>query len=561
MKTVNKLIFFALTIVFFSACKQNYIDEVSKADPGADESAPEITVNFPPEGYKLQTNDEIASITIDFEVRDDIEIASVVVKMDGADITSYNEFKDFRVVMQEYLYDNVTTGAHILTVAATDTDGKTTSVDVNFTKSPPYAPVYDGEIFYMPFNNEYREMNSLELATIAGTPGFDEGIQGGTAYAGAADSYLTYPTTGFSGSSFSAVFWYKVNASPDRSGILNASPTGEDRTKGFRLFREGSASAQRIKLNVGTGSGETWNDGQEIDATTGDWVHVAFTISTTSCAIYIDGDLAAEVATTGIDWTDCDVIGIGSGAPNFTYWSHGADLSLYDELRMFNKALTQDEIRTIMLKEQATLFMDFNGDYEDAISGTEATVVGSPSIDYENGIEGDAYAGAADSYLTFPTAGLVGSEFSAAFWYNVNASPDRSGIINTSPTGEDRTTGFRLFREGSATTQRIKLNVGTGSGETWNDGQEIDATTGNWVHVAFTVSSTSCIIYVDGTLAAEVANTGIDWTGCDVISIGSGAPNFTYWSHGADLSSYDELRFFNKALSADEVTLLMNDGL
>jgi hypothetical protein len=35
----------------------------------------------------------------------------------------------------------------------------------------------------------------------------------------------------------------------------------EDRTKGFRLFREGSATSQRIKLNVGTGAGESWNDG------------------------------------------------------------------------------------------------------------------------------------------------------------------------------------------------------------------------------------------------------------------------------------------------------------
>jgi len=560
MKTINKLIFFALTIVFFSACKQNYIDEISKVDPGADATAPQIIVNFPPDGYKLQTNDEVASINIDFEVRDDIEVASVVLKMDGTEISSYNEFKDYRVVLENYLYDNVTTGTHVLSVVATDTDGKTTTTDVNFTKAPPYVPLYDGEVFYMPFNSEYREMNSLELATVVGTPGFGEGIQGGTAYTGATGSYLTFPTAGITGTSFSAVFWYKVDVSPDRAGILNASIAGEDRTKGFRLFREGNATAQRIKLNVGTGSGETWNDGQEFDATTGEWVHIAFTISTTNCVIYINGELAADVANTGIDWTGCDAISIGSGAPNFTYWGHDADLSQYDELRMFNKALTQEEIQTIMLKEQATFYMNFNGEYKDAISGSEATVVGSPDFSYNAGIEGDAYAGAASSYLTFPIDGLTGSSFSAAFWYKVNPTPDRSGILNASITGEDRTKGFRLFREGSTSLQRIKLNVGTGSGETWNDGQEIDATTGDWVHLAFTISSTNCIIYING-VATDVTNTGIDWTGCDAITIGSGAPNFTYWGHDADLSLYDELRFFNKALTPEEVTLLMNDSL
>ena len=108
-------------------------------------------------------------------------------------MTSYSEFLDYRVFHGEYTYDNVTTGAHVLTVKATDTEGKETTMNVNFSKAPPYVPVYEGEVFYMPFNNEYREMNSLDLATIVGSPGFETGIQGGTAYAGAAESYLTFP--------------------------------------------------------------------------------------------------------------------------------------------------------------------------------------------------------------------------------------------------------------------------------------------------------------------------------------------------------------------------------
>ena len=36
-----------------------------------------------------------------------------------------------------------------------------------------------------------------------------------------------------------------------------------------------------------------------------------------------------------------------SGAPTFAYWNHLSDLSLMDELRIFNTALTQAEVQAI----------------------------------------------------------------------------------------------------------------------------------------------------------------------------------------------------------------------
>jgi hypothetical protein len=396
-------------------------------------------------------------------------------------------------------------------------------------------------------------------------PGYaGTGLKGSNAYKGATDSYLTFPITNLKSSEFSASFWYKVNSSPNRSGILNVSPVGEDRTKGFRLFREGGSSLQRIKLNVGTGAGETWNDGKEIAATASDWVHIAFTISSTKSTIYINGLVAAQVDNTGIDWTGCSVLGIGSGAPNFTYWDHKSDLSFYDELRLFNKALTQQEVMTVIENDKPyapkysneVFYMPFDGDYKDLVSKTEASKVGSPG--FATGKKGQAYAGASDSYITFPTAGITGGSYSAVLWYKVNGAPDRSGILNSGLASEDRTKGFRLFREGSASLQRIKLNVGTGAGETWNDGKEIVAPATDWVHVAFTVSPTKCIVYINGEVAAEANTTGgIDWTGCNTLSIGSGAPNFTYWGHSYDLSLYDELRLFNKELSKSEIQAII----
>src|SRR5690606_29277075 len=156
-----------------------------------------------------------------------------------------------------------------------------------------------------------------------------------------------------------------------------------------------------------------------------------------------------------------------------------------------------------------------------------------------------------DSYLQIPLPDL-GNEFTAAFWYKVDATPTRAGIL-TATDDADMAQGFRLFREGNANEQRIKLHVGPGTGESWNDGAILDVTNGEWVHIAFTVTSTGTVIYFNG----EPVNTGtmgreIDWTGVNTLTIGSGL-NFNGWGHNSDLSLLDELRLLDVALTEEEI--------
>ena len=576
MKSYKNLIILALALIAFSACDQNYIDKISSVDPGPDKSAPQVTVNFPPEGYQLQTNDAVASINIDFEVRDDIEISAISVKMDGAEIAAFTGFKDYRVVMEKFTYDNLTTGPHVLSVVATDLEGQTTTKNVNFAKAPPYVPVYDGEIFYMPFNNEYMDMVSLTEATKVGTPGFGSGIQGGTAYSGAANSYLTFPSAGLAnGNEFSASFWLKIDPSDTRAGILSIAPaepaSPSDKPAGFGFIREGNATSQKFILLVGNGTNATWlNPGAPatIDPTvrTG-WIHFAISIAGTEAAFYMDGEQVSKVDFPGIDWTGVGDMSIMSGQPNFSGWDHKTEKGDMDELRLFNKALTPEEIQAIMLKEQAAFYMNFDGNYEDAISGTEATVVGAPSFNYGKGISGDSYLGAAESYLTFPSAGLAtGKDFSASFWLKIDASDTRAGILNIAPaepaSPSDKPAGFGFIREGNATSQKFLLLVGNGTNASWfNPGAPatIDPTikTG-WIHFAISISESEAAFYMDGEEVSKGDFPGIDWTGVGALSIMSGQPNFSGWDHKTEKGQMDELYIFHKALTQKEVQAMYN---
>jgi len=567
MKNILNYIIGLFIILFVVSCDQG-IDEITQVDPGADASAPQVKINAPSEGLAIKVFEATTSLAIDFEVTDDIEIASISVKLNGSEITKFNNFKDYRRALEEYTYNGLGDGAHVLTVTATDIEGKTTSASVNFSKQPPYSPLFEGEVLYMPFDGDYRDLIGFNIADKVGTPGFaGAGFAGTNAYKGATDSYLTFPSEGLQSSEFSAAFWYKVNASPTRAGILVVGDDATDRNQGFRLFREGNGTEQTIKLNVGVGSEDNWNNGGVIDASAGEWVHVAFTISQTETKIYFNGiEINTGTLSGPIDWTGVGPLTIGSGGDTFSYWDHLSDSSDLDELRIFNKALTQADIQ-IMLNSYnpyiplygESFYMPFDENYINVVGGTAATAVGAASFTNDAYTGSAAYSGATDAYLTHPAGNLLTNQFSTTFWYKVDATPDRAGILvvgNDIP--ENRNQGFRLFREGNATEQRIKLNVGVGTGESWNDGGVIDVTAGEWVHVAMTISDTQSKIYLNGVEVNSAALTGpIDWTGCSSFTIGAGGPTFSYWDHLSDNSSIDELRFYPKALSSDEVIAIL----
>ncbi|MFD2035943.1 LamG domain-containing protein [Belliella marina] len=360
MKNLN-IYLIALALIAFG-CDGTYTDDIVPVAPGPDETAPSIVINFPLEGTQIRVPDETTTLNINFEVSDDIEIESVIVRLNGTEILQVNEFLDYRKFVKTFAHEQLGNGNHVLVIEAKDLSGKTTIETVNFEKVEPYVPVYDNEVFYLPFDGDYLELVSVKEATIVGSPGFAAAGVQGRAYQGSSSGYLTLPTTGLTNEEFSAVFWYKVNPNPDRAGILVMgppdpnNPTNQNfRNHGFRLFREAAGSMQRIKLNVGNGSGENWFDGgpaADIDPSLNEWVHIAISISGSNVAVYLDGQVVSQGSFSGIDWAGCDLLSVGSGAPRFAEWGHLSTQSLIDELRIFSKALTQTEIQAIIDEEK-----------------------------------------------------------------------------------------------------------------------------------------------------------------------------------------------------------------
>lgn len=345
---IKKVTYFAITILVMIGCQ----DMDAPAFGEFEFDPPEVLIIYPSEGTEILDFQDTTSIVIEIEINDDVQVSEVTVDLDGTTLATFNDFYNNRHISETYTHNGLVAGDYTLTVTSTDIEGTSTITVSQFSKVGSYVPLYDGEVFYMSFDNHLRELLTEDLVDVVGdAPDFaDSGHISPSAYNGKTDSYITFPSGDLTTSDeFSATFWYKVSADPGRAGLLVIGDDTADRWQGFRLFREGNDDDQTIKLNVGIGTDESWNDGGVIDVTAGEWVHIAFTISQTESKVYFNGtEMTTSALSAPIDWTGVGPLTIGSGGDTFSYWDHKSDSSDMDELRTFNKALSSDEVNAVM---------------------------------------------------------------------------------------------------------------------------------------------------------------------------------------------------------------------
>lgn len=189
-----------------------------------------------------------------------------------------------------------------------------------------------------------------------------------------------------------------------------------------------------------------------------------------------------------------------------------------------------------------------SNDYKNTYNGTDTNITyGAGTGKYT---QGAAFASASSSKIV--CGGQIpigGTDFTIAFWVNpTDANPASAQNI----TANHNTTGtaqYILYRD---TTKKIGLNgIGKGILET---ASAIDAAT--WTHIAFTLSGTTCTVYVNGsanntgTVNQLATTTNYTYIGCRQYS------GFEQYFNG----KLDDMCFFSRALSSTEVGYLNGAG-
>ena len=135
--------------------------------------------------------------------------------------------------------------------------------------------------------------------------------------------------------------WFKDQGSPVRPRLVSNEHTDVSNT-GFQLEYDTSGSNSFFDIGTGAHSSAKFN----FKATLDEWYHYAGTYDGSTVRAYIDGELMAEVnASDAIKKTPHDVhIGVS------TYAKSDGLTGALDEVAIFDKALTEDDIKDVMEK-------------------------------------------------------------------------------------------------------------------------------------------------------------------------------------------------------------------
>ncbi len=295
---------------------------------------------------------------------------------------------------------------------------------------------------------------------------------------------------------------------------------------------------------------------------TGTFTHVAATFdpATQAIKIYVNGVdtnaalLAGSTSVPAIfDSTAAvrigDVIDSGGGSVLFA--------GLIDEVDLFNRALSAVEVQAIYnagTPPPANMISCWpaDGHFNDIVGPNNLSTVGFPA--FVTGKVGQAF-GLGDGMSSVRAIGSVGLQvqnFTVDAWIKRYSStvisysqPGNSGLVVTQG-GEGF--NFGLHNDGSL------FLFGRGSPEVAPIGLSVTDSI-FFHHLAVTKNGTTLTFYVDGVGVDASPFTGI-FAASTTLMIGARADSFSNFFYGA----IDDVRFFDRALTATEISAIVDPG-
>jgi len=304
------------------------------------------------------------------------------------------------------------------------------------------------------------------------------------------------------------------------------------------------------------------------------WHHIAATWDGTTVHIYLDG-VDMGITTFGTPENPlavAAVIGAWSGNPNDENW-----FGTLDDVRLYNRALSADEIAALAVKggfvgwwkldeSSGTNASDSSG------NGNDGTLTNMAGDEWTDGaVDGALEFDGADDYVqTTSNESKTSTDFTWACWFKADTTIGAHHLIWQGKATEN---GW-----GAGASGHHEAHINIGAYDTDNIlgcfyGTNEDAAapgviridtsfsdTTNWHHVAFLVtdadSSPSGELFLDGvSVGTDTGNqTGrTDWD--TNLRIGRPGANDRYFD-----GTIDDVRVYNRALSADEITRLTTAG-
>jgi hypothetical protein len=350
----------------------------------------------------------------------------------------------------------------------------------------------------------------------------------------------------------------------------------------------------RLKTYNGTTSTLIADSG---NLSTGVWIHVAAVYDGNYMILYKDGEEVGRMAKSGtVAVNDLIPVWVGNNPPSA---SSRPFKGVIDEVRVYNRALSQADIQDVMSGEQS--FPTPTPTDTPVVTDTPTptatpTITPSPTpiamadvVAYWNFNEGSGsllndltannhdgtlsngaswrlgqedWGGAFDGYNDYIDVGnfdVVGSGLTIAGWMYADRF-DHLGyrdarIISKTTSTDEQDHYWMLSTRGVDSDTRLRFRLKTNGTTTTYIADSGNLSTGVWTHVAAVYDGSNMILYKDGVEVGRTAKTGtIDTNPAIPIWIGNNPTNANRPWDGI----IDGLIIYNRGLSQTEIQNLMN---
>ena len=385
----------------------------------------------------------------------------------------------------------------------------------------------------------------------------------------------------FGSGDISVALWIK-NTAPyvaEHENVLLTKTSYFEDTSGFWIEASTWNTASNKYTVVSSVTNSAWGTGNledpvNISLDFNRWYHVVSVRSGTKWTTYIDGAYAtsASAAEIGANVDNAIDLDIGANLAGNTFLGH------LDDVRIYNRALSAAEVQQLYKSGAVTV------GHSDAIISNGLVgywTFDGPSIDWHTNtvadMSGQGNTGTLISMSTTssPTPGKIGQalNFNGSSNYIDLGMPFSLVISNaiTLSVWEKSSVGnvqqSMISRWGGSSSYSLVKNFATGGtpnevkflvSGTSNVRLDASATLddGKWHLVTATYNGAIQAIYVDGTLVASQESTGSITDNGGPVTIGNQWVTSDQYFNG----QLDDVRIYNRALSASEIKQLYNAG-
>lgn len=350
----------------------------------------------------------------------------------------------------------------------------------------------------------------------ASGPTYETGKVGQAARFDGTDDYISLPSGAYSvvdeASPWSFSAWAKLDTTSPADNPAAVIDFRDSTTNAATVQYQSSGTEWEVYAFNSTGyiSGPT--------ATT-EWTHLAVTFDGSTVTLYVDGASAgadASVTPTGIVADSLAIGGRGDGPTALSFDG------LIDEVRIYDYALSPDEVSALYTRPSAPA---------EAVDG-----VAGRALQF-NGV---------DQYVDI-SSGIPAGDITVSMWFNAAKNTTNRWLFEQNGSGGSDP---RQLYIDTSEIIRWKSERSDGTTNAVISAQPATWTADAWNNVVAIQDGTTTRIYVNGVLADEDTHADI------YASFGAdgelGSTGSLLWFDGL----IDEVRIYNRALTATEVKLL-----